>query len=105
MVVLPPKVIMPAMGARIEERNEVASPRVRHLDPVCFMEVASGTGQGEVHQDGVTAATTWSDMLDVKPRPLERLVHPTILAPARRASFHFALKLGRPGHWGLRPSR
>jgi hypothetical protein len=49
-VVLPPEVVIPPMAARVEERNELAGKRVRNFDPICFMQIAPGTGQGKVHQ-------------------------------------------------------
>jgi len=100
----PLKVISPPIDTRIEQRNELAGLGIVGFDPVRLTQIAAGARPRQVFRARSSAARPWHDVLDVKRRPLQRLVHPAILAPPRCAPTNLTLNFVPGGHSGLRPN-
>ena len=62
----PLEVDAPLICARMEESNELPSPRIRSRDVRAFVPVAVEAGEGEILKDGLTSMPACNYAIDVK---------------------------------------
>lgn len=82
--------------------DDVPAPGIFGIGPIAFAEIASWTGQGEIGFVVGAAPGFRNDMLDMKGRTLQVLVHSTVFAPVPSPAMNLGNQRLRPTHRGLR---
>ena len=104
-ILTPAEMLMPSVGARIEERNRFAGIWRWHVNSVRLVQIAARTGPGEVLKFRLPAPAARKNVLDVKGGALQGLVHSTVLASSGGTLLHPTSDLAPKSHAGLRPSK
>ena len=76
----PLEVDAPLVRARMEESNELPSPRIRSRDVRAFVPVAVEAGEGEILEDGLASMLACNYVIDVKGQTIDVSGKVTILA-------------------------
>ena len=78
------EVFGPLLSEGMKQGHLLTCRRINGCGLVTFMEITSGTCQGEVFQGGLAALRAWDDMFDVKGSTLQSLMHQAVLASCSR---------------------
>ena len=104
-IIVPSKMVAPAIRSWIEERNALPAFRIRNLDTVRLAQVAARARPRQILRTRIATARPRHNVLDVESSPLQRLMHATVLAPPVGALADLTLDCLPRGHFGVRPSR
>src|SRR4051812_10009691 len=69
------KMLGSSVRAGVEQAGDRARLGIKDFDPIRLPQVAAGTGPGQIVQVRGAAAGAGHDMLDMKGRALQRLMH------------------------------
>jgi hypothetical protein len=97
------EVLRPKLEVWVKQSCQFASLRINGCGPPGFMQVASWTGQSEILQQGASTFGLGNNMFDVKCSPLEKFVHPAILAASTSTRPNRARQFFRHTHQGCLP--
>ncbi len=90
-ILTPPKVLVPALLARVKQGSLLVSDRIETVRLDAFVTVAQGTGEPEVVLGGRPTRSDRDDVLNVHGHSRKQLWSEAVTAAMTRDNCHFVL--------------